>query len=49
MTIWHCDALLNPTRTVYIGLIRDEANIETPQIGPRVELLPVSENLADTV
>lgn len=32
-----------------IGLIRDEANVAKPRRGPRVELHPLSENLADTI
>ena len=47
--IHHYDVLRTRTRTVDIGLIRDEANVAAPRRGPRVELKPLSENLADTV
>ena len=35
--------------TVDIGLIRDEANELAPRRGPRPELPPLGDNLADTV
>lgn len=43
MLIWQCDTLRSPARTVDIGLMWDEANVATPQSGPRIE------NLAETV
>lgn len=47
--IWHSDVLKTPTGTVDVGLIRDEANEADPHRGPRVEVTPLGENLADTV
>lgn len=49
MPIWHIDVLRTPTRTVDIGLIRDEANEAAPNRGLRVEVQLLGENLADTV
>ena len=47
--IWHIDQLNTPLGSVDIGLIRDEANDLAPRRGPRPELPPHGENLADTV
>ena len=47
--IWHIDQLKTPLGTVDIGLIKDEANELAPRRGPRPELSPLGENLADTV
>ena len=47
--IWHIDQLKTPLGTVDIGLIKDEANELAPCRGPRPELPPLSENMADTV
>ena len=47
--IWHIDQLKAPLGTIDIGLIRDEANELAPCRGPRPELPPLSENMADTV
>ncbi|TMX05229.1 hypothetical protein EJD97_000528 [Solanum chilense] len=47
--IWHIDQLKTPLGTVYIGLIKDEANELDPHRGPRLELRPLGDNLADTV
>ena len=49
MPIWHFDQLKTPLGTVDIGLIRDEANELAPRRGPRPELPPLCDNLADTV
>lgn len=49
MPIWHMDQLKTPLGTIDIGLIRDEANKLAPRRGPHQELLPLCENLADTV
>ena len=46
--IWHVDQL-KTSLTVDIGLIRDEANELAPRRGPRLELPPLGENLADIV
>ena len=46
--IWHVDQL-KTSLTVDIGLIRDEANELDPRRGPRTELPPLGDNLADTV
>ena len=47
--IWHIDQLKNPQGYVDIGLIRDEANELALRRGPRPEVSPLGENLADTV
>ena len=47
--IWHVDQLNTLLGTVDIGLIRDEANELAPCRGPRPELPPLSENMADTI
>ena len=47
--IWHIDQLRTPPGTVDIGLIRDEANELAPRRGPRPELPPLADDLADTV
>ena len=47
--IWHVDQLKTPQGTVDIGLIRDEGNELSPRRGPRPELPPLADDLADTV
>ena len=47
--IWNIDLLKTPLDTVDIGLIRDEANDLAPRRGPRPELPPLGDNLANTV
>ena len=47
--IWHVDQLKTPQGTVDIGLIRDEGNELAPRRGPRPELPPLADDLADTV
>ena len=47
--IWHVDQLKTPQGTVDVGLIRDEANKLAPRRGPRPELPPLADDLADTV
>ena len=47
--IWHVDHLKTPLCTIDIGLIREEANEFAPHRGPRPELPPLGDNLADTV
>ena len=47
--IWHVYHLKTPLGNVDIGLIRDEADELGPHRGPRPELPPLSDNLADTV
>ena len=49
MPIWHFDQLKTPLGTVNIGLIRDEDNELSQLKGPRPELPPLGDNLADTV
>ena len=49
MPIWHVDQLKTPLGAVDISLIRDEANELAPRRGPRLELPPLCDNLADTV
>lgn len=46
LPIWHCDRLHQPAGIINIGLIRDEANVAGPHRGPRIEVPPLSENLA---
>ena len=47
--IWYVDHLKTPLGTIDISLIRDEANELAPRRGPRLELLPLGDNLVDTV
>ena len=47
--IWHIDQLKTPQGTVDVGLIRDKANELAPRRGPRPELPPLADDLADTV
>ena len=47
--IWHIDQIKTPPGTFDIGLIRDEVNELSPRRGPRPEVPPLGENLADTV
>ena len=47
--IWHVDQLKTPQGTVDVGLIRDEANELALRRGPRPELPPLADDLADTV
>lgn len=49
VSILHCDILHSPTRTVDIGLIKDEANVVAPRRGRRVKMNLLSGNLADTI
>ena len=47
--IWHIDQLKTPQGTIDVGLIIDEANELAPRIGPRPELPPLVDDLADMV
>ncbi|XP_069142887.1 uncharacterized protein [Solanum lycopersicum] len=47
--IWHIDQLKTLQGTVDVVLIRDEANELAPRQGPRPELPPLADDLADTV
>ncbi|TMW99987.1 hypothetical protein EJD97_001564 [Solanum chilense] len=47
--IWNIDQLKTPLGTVDIGLNKDETNELAPRRGPRPELPPLGDNLADTV
>ena len=47
VTIWHIDPLKTSQGTIYIGLIRDEANKLATRRGPRPEFPPLGKNLAD--
>ena len=49
VTIWHVDQLKTLQGTVDVGLFRDEANELAPSRGPRPELPPLADDLADTV
>ena len=49
VAICHNDQLMTPLATVDIGLIRDEANELSPCRGPRPELPPLGDNMAETV
>ena len=44
--IWHVDQLKTPQGTVNVGLIRDEANELAPRRGPRLELPPLADIVA---
>ena len=46
MPIWHCDRLRKSIETFDIGLIKDEDNVAASRRGPRIEVPPLSENLA---
>lgn len=48
MPLWHCDVLYTSTR-IHIGLIEDESTVAPSRCGPKVDLQPLSKNLADTV
>ena len=47
--IWHVDQLKTPQGTIDVVLIRDEANELAPRRGPRPELAPLADDLADAV
>ena len=47
--IWHVDQLKTSQGTVDVDFIKDEANGLAPRRGPRPELPPLADNLADTV
>ena len=47
--LWHVDHLKTPMGTVDIGHIKDEAKELAPRRGPRPDLPPIVDNLADTV
>lgn len=49
MPLWHCYVLRTLTGTGNIGLIRDEDYVAAPRRGLRVDWLPLSEKLVDTV
>ena len=49
MPIWHIDQLKTPQGTISVGLIRDEANEVAARRGPRPELPPLADDLADMV
>ena len=46
--ICHVDQLKTPLGTIDVGHIRDEANELAPRRGPRPELPPLADDLADT-
>ena len=48
MPIWHIYQIKTPSTTIYIGLIRDEANELAARRGPLSEVPLIGENLADT-
>uniref|UniRef100_M1DA03 Putative plant transposon protein domain-containing protein n=1 Tax=Solanum tuberosum TaxID=4113 RepID=M1DA03_SOLTU len=47
--VWHCDRLLQETKTLDISLIRDEANIAAPRKDPYVEVPPLGDDLVANV
>lgn len=49
MRIWHYDTLRSPAGTVYIGLIRDDANVVASCRGPSIEVPPLRDKLEETV
>ena len=46
MPIWHCDRLRKSIETFDIGIIKDEDNVAESRRRPRIEVPPLSENLA---
>lgn len=49
MPIWNYNKLRNPKGTLDICLIKDEANVVVSHRGPRIEVPPLRENLANMV
>lgn len=47
--IWHYDTLRSPAGTVYIGLIRDDANVVASCRGPSIEVSPLRDKLEETM
>ncbi|WMV41193.1 hypothetical protein MTR67_034578 [Solanum verrucosum] len=47
--VWHCDKLIQATKTLDIGLIRDEANVAVPHRESQVEVPPLGEDLVADV
>lgn len=47
--ICHYDKYCRLSRTMDMSLITDENSVAAPHRGPRIEVPPLSENLADTV
>uniref|UniRef100_M1DK53 Integrase core domain containing protein n=1 Tax=Solanum tuberosum TaxID=4113 RepID=M1DK53_SOLTU len=47
--VWHCDRLLQATKTLDIGLIRDEANVAAPHREPHVAVPPLRDDLVANV
>ena len=47
--ISHCDTLHSLAETVDIDLIMDKANVAATQIGRRINMSPLRDNLVDTV
>uniref|UniRef100_M1C927 Integrase core domain containing protein n=1 Tax=Solanum tuberosum TaxID=4113 RepID=M1C927_SOLTU len=43
--VWHCDKLIQMTKTRDIGLIRDEANVAAPRREPLVQMPPLGADL----
>uniref|UniRef100_M1DTQ3 Integrase core domain containing protein n=1 Tax=Solanum tuberosum TaxID=4113 RepID=M1DTQ3_SOLTU len=42
--VWHCDRLLQATKTLDIGLIWDEANVAAHRREPQVEVPPLGDD-----
>uniref|UniRef100_M1DYV8 Integrase core domain containing protein n=1 Tax=Solanum tuberosum TaxID=4113 RepID=M1DYV8_SOLTU len=47
--VWHCDKLIKATKTLDIGLIRDEVNVAEPHREPQVEVPLLREDLVADV
>ena len=47
--VWHIDQIKTTQGSIDIGRIKDEANELAPHRGPRPDLPPLGDNLADTV
>uniref|UniRef100_M1DIX6 Integrase core domain containing protein n=1 Tax=Solanum tuberosum TaxID=4113 RepID=M1DIX6_SOLTU len=45
VSIWHCDRLLEVNRTIDIGLIKDETNLDAPQRETQVTVPPLGDDL----
>uniref|UniRef100_M1DN67 Integrase core domain containing protein n=1 Tax=Solanum tuberosum TaxID=4113 RepID=M1DN67_SOLTU len=49
VSVWHCDNLIWATKTLNIGMIRDEVNMVVPHREPQVEVPPLGADLVADV
>uniref|UniRef100_M1DXI3 Integrase core domain containing protein n=1 Tax=Solanum tuberosum TaxID=4113 RepID=M1DXI3_SOLTU len=47
--VWHCDRLVQATKTLDISIIRDEANVIALRREPEVEVSPLGDDLVEDV